>query len=114
MNKSTKKFMSRFLQNKKHNRYGYTVPDKSNPLEVPLYDKSRLIADKNDSESWYEYGILHMEDWSDEAVSGYFDSRKLRIYSQYDCTGKPFTFWLHWHRNPDRSVSFVHQLCVDV
>ena len=114
MNKSTKKFISRFLQNKKRNRYGLIVPDKNNPLEVPIYRKSRYMADKHNYDSCYEYGIEHMEDWSNEAVKGYFDSKRYEVRSLYDCTGEPVTLWLHWHRNPDGSVSFVHNIGRDI
>ena len=84
----------------------------SDPLLRSLGERKRIRWDEN-GEGWREYGIEHMEDWSDEAVSGYFNSCQVVIRSDYDCTGRPFTQWIDWHRNPDGSVSYVHKLALD-
>ena len=86
---------------------------KSDPLLYSMSERPRWRSNDKYGEGLCEYGIKHMEDWSDEAVQGYFDSCRVEIHSDYDCTGELFTAWIHWHRNPDGSVSYVHQLLVD-
>lgn len=86
---------------------------KGDPLRYPLWVKDRIRWD-DDGEGWREYGISdEMGGWSDEELREYFDEHRYVIYSDYDCTGRPFTQWVEWHRNPNGSVSYVHQVGLD-
>lgn len=86
---------------------------KDDPLRLPLWAKDRIRWD-DDGEGWREYGISDaMRSWTDNEVREYFDEHRYVIYSDYDCTGRPFTQWVDWHRNPDGSVSYVHQVGLD-
>lgn len=68
-----------------------------------------------DSESFYEYWLEDgMEDWTDEEIKQYADDMIERIYSPWDCTGKRFTIYIHYHRNPSGLVSFVHYFGIDI
>ena len=67
-----------------------------------------------DDEYWTEYGFLSGTDYSDEEVREIIDEMRYRICSPYDCTGKPFTMWIDWHRNPSGLISFVHRVGLDV
>jgi hypothetical protein len=78
-----------------------------------------------DGEGWRAYGFVTDElaehygtgcdsltdaeiaDWLSEFMA-------VGVRSDYDCSGQSFTQWIHWHRNPNGSVSFVHQMGIDV
>lgn len=68
-------------------------------------------------EGLYEYGFLPEPLWkySDEEIEEYLNEEMwINIYSPYDCTGKLFTQWITFHRNPCGAVSFVHSMGLDV
>ena len=87
-----------------------------------------------DSESWKWYGfILPSEivydfdpeatptewdaylDLTDEEINEWIgENMFVRIFSDYDCTGRPFTTGITWHRNPCGLISYVHRMALDV
>lgn len=79
----------------------------------------RFRADE-DGEGWTLYGFVDFDPEdvalaSDGEIDEWFEENMaIRIYSDYDCTGRPFTHWLDWHRNPDGSISYVHSVGIDV
>lgn len=85
---------------------------------VDRLSKGLLVADRvrydDDGESWREYGFRDFGDATDEEIQAYFNRMQVVILSPYDCTGKPFTNWIDYHRNPCGLVSFVHRLSLDV
>lgn len=81
----------------------------------------------SDGESWRHYGFVLGEefadyydadttfDLTDADINEFFDDSMWESISEgWDCTGKPFTNSIHWHRNPDGSISFVHYMSIDV
>lgn len=95
----------------------------NSPAKLPsLMDRNRYRCDEDDYESVTEYGFLPekyfgrtISDWCDEAIDEWInDNMRLTICSPYDCTGKEFTRWITWHRNPCGRISFVHRLGLDV
>lgn len=83
-------------------------------LAKSAMDGTRIYYDEGDGEYWTEYGFLHGTDYSDDEVREIIDDMRYRIYSPYDCTGKPFTMWIDWHRNPTGLISYVHRVGLDV
>lgn len=83
------------------------VPPKS------LQDDWHVLYDE-DGEGWKEYGFFEAEDMTDEEINEYVEAMRVEIHSPYDCTGKAFTMWIDWHRNPCGWISVVHRLCLDV
>ena len=82
---------------------------------APLWDEDRSVADGD--EAYIDFGFLPegSSDWSDEDIVDYLDDGyRMTIRSPYDCTGRPFTRWFHWHRNPCGRVSFTHHVGIDV
>lgn len=79
----------------------------------PLWQKSRVYCGPDDYESYREYGFLGV-DMTDEEINEAVNEMWIHIYSQYDCTGKPFTQWIDTHANPSGFVSFVHSIGIDV
>lgn len=79
----------------------------------------RFMAD-DDGEGWKLYGFVDFDPEdvalaSDGEIDEWFrDNMEIRIYSDYDCTGRSFTRWIDWHRNPDGSISYVHSVGIDV
>lgn len=87
----------------------------------------RFRADE-DGEGWRLYGFVMGEEFSDwydlaettddltdEDIDEWFEGHMaIRIHSDYDCTGRAYTQWIDWHRNPDGSISYVHQVGLDV
>lgn len=70
-------------------------------------------------DSWdcmVQYGFFNGADMDDDDVREYIDDN-IRIrppYSPYDCTGRPFTMYINWHRNPTGLISFVNHIGLDV
>lgn len=80
-----------------------------------LLDEARIHCGPEDYDSFVKYGFIKgSESWTDEDIEEWVRETWLRIYSPYDCTGKCFTYDIHWHRNPNGVVSYVHQMGVDV
>lgn len=50
-----------------------------------------------------------------EDIDEYFNDMRVDLpYYDYDCSGRQFTSYLHWHINPCGLVSMVHHLCLDI
>lgn len=82
---------------------------------ISLQVESRIGYDEKDYESFREYGFLKgSENWDDEDIKEWVDSEWMDIRSPYDCTGKVFTAYIGWHRNPNGIISFVHCKAIDV
>ena len=80
----------------------------------PTLTEEARVHYSYDDEYWTEYGFLHGTDYSDDEVREIIEDMRYRIYSPYDCTGKPFTMWIDWHRNPTGLISFIHRVGLDV
>lgn len=84
------------------------------PIE-PLWDVPRR---RYDEESYLEYGFYQgMEEMTDAEINEFFnESVAICIpgWMDWDCTGRPFTVWLHWKRNPNGDVSFIHRVGYDI
>lgn len=79
-----------------------------------LTEHDVVVVDRGDQESWYHIGIMDPESDTDAEIQEYFDGMVVEIHSAYDCTGRPFTRYIHWHRNPNGMVSYVHAMTLDV
>lgn len=80
-----------------------------------------------EDEGWKSYGFVLGEqfaDWydvettndlTDDEITEWFDGN-MRVIddSPYDCTGRVFTRYIHWHRNPDGAISYVHAVAMNV
>lgn len=107
--------------------YGrYVLRDK---LEHSMSDGTmwQRFREDADGEGWRTYGFVMGEEFADyydvettfeltdADISRFFrDHMAITINSCYDCTGKPFTRYIDWHRNPDGAISFVHSVALDV
>lgn len=78
----------------------------------PLIEHGRVHEDSWDS--WYEYGFMPPWVETDADADEWCEDNTYRIYSPYDCTGKPHTKWIDWHRNPCGRYSYVHRVALDV
>ena len=58
----------------------------------------RRIVKNPDSEYWYEYAIVPADGWTDADIAKAVKGLYVEINSPYDCTGKPFTVYIHWKR----------------
>ena len=75
------------------------------PLEKPLTEGWRSQIDDEYGEDGTDYRILPVEnpdDWMDEEIEEYImgEVGYPPICSPYDCTGKRFTSWTSWSRQP--------------
>ena len=123
MKKSTKKLIARI--------YKKNAARKQDKLALSLYSRERIRVDA-DGEGWKYYGFILPEDivydydpemgeWdtyldlTEAEVNGWIgDNMFVRLFSDYDCTGKPFTTGITWHRNPCGLISYVHHMALDV
>lgn len=131
MDKRLKKLWSKTMKNRQNGKYGI-VCAKDDRIKNSMMHKPRYRADA-DGEGYVEYGFVVPEKMvydnggdtealeesyttiSDAEVSEWFEENVvIRIFSPYDCTGKPFTRFLDWHRNPSGLVSYVHHVEYDV
>ena len=97
---------------KKINRYYI------DPLEKPLTDGWRHQIDEEYGEDGTDYRILPVEnadDWTDEEIEDYIMSEVgyPPINSPYDCTGKRFTAWTSWKKQP-AGIIMIHHWGLDV
>ena len=77
-------------------------------------DPWRRIYREDNPESWYEYTIMpDFEEESDEEMQRSIDELEVHICSPYDCTGKPFTRFVHWKRTK-AGVVIVRHMSIDV
>lgn len=81
----------------------------------PITEVSRYYYDREDYDSSFcEFWLEDLQGWTDEDIKEYVEDMWERINSPYDCTGKRFTIYIHWHRNPCGLVSFVHYMGIDL
>ena len=110
MKKYSKEWCFRKVMRKIHNQ---GMARKIKPLSM----ESRCYFNDDDYESFTEYGFLpmHLEEYSDAEIEAWIDEEMvMEIRSPYDCTGKQFTKWIDWHRNPSGMISFIHRIGIDV
>ena len=129
MNKRVKRMLRRVYKDLKRVN-GRLVRDEDNRLSFGLLEDDRVCLD-DDGESWRVYGYIKPSDilyylgrhaiWenyislTDDDIREFVDEcMTVRIYADYDCTGRPFTRWIDWHRNPCGLISYVHAMAVDV
>lgn len=90
----------------------------SAPRPVPsLLDAPHTYCSDDDWESYIEFGFLpdYTRTYSDEEVEDWIDDRmRMVINSPYDCTGKLFSAWIDWRRNPTGLISYRHCIGIDV
>ena len=116
--------MKKRTQRQIMNRILKKAYNQGEPQEVrPLTVEGRVHCDDDDYESYTEYGFLSFSSgkpldgnkYTDEEIREFIDdSMVMRIYSPYDCTGKLFTVWIEWHRNPSGLISYRHRVGLDV
>lgn len=88
------------------------------PLEKPLTERWRGIMDDECGEFGYDYRIFPTEnpdDWTDDDIEEYIrcEVGYPPINSPYDCTGRRFTMWTNWSRQPI-GIVMVHRWGLDV
>lgn len=88
------------------------------PLEKPLTDGWRSQIDAENGEDGKDYRILVVEnpdDWKDEDIEEYIMDNVgyPPINSPYDCTGKRFTAWTSWSKQPV-GIVMIHSWGLDV
>lgn len=83
---------------------------------LPLWECPHTICKSEDY--IVEFGFASFEGMSDEEIQEEFEANWMHhIYSDYDCTGRLFTWAFHWKRNPNMGegvVSYVHKMSVDI
>ena len=82
-------------------------------LQHSLLQEERYHIDPNDDEAFVEYGFLG-RDLTDEECVKIVREMEVHNYSMYDCSGKPCTFHINWHRNPSGLISYQHWKVLDV
>ena len=85
--------------------------------DAPLTDAPRSFYDPvNPDDGWVQYGYFDGTNKTDVDVREYIDEyiRVRPPYSAYDCTGRPFTAWIDWHRNPCGLISYINHMRLDV
>lgn len=96
----------------KHEFGGRTAPTVRGLTERP---RRRYEDADGYGEYWTEYGFFNGAGMSDDDIREYIDENiRVRIYSPYDCTGQPFTRFVHWHKNPTGLVSYINYMALDV
>ena len=87
------------------------------PLEKPLYEGWRTVCHDEYGEDGYDYRILPVNpaDWTDDEIEEYImcEVGYPPINSPYDCTGKRFTAWTSWSRQPI-GIVMIHSWGLDV
>lgn len=88
------------------------------PLEKPLTEEWRGQIDEEYGEDGKDYRILPVsdpDDWTDEEIEEYImdEVGYPPICSPYDCTGKRFTAWTSWSRQPI-GIVMIHCWGLDV
>ena len=81
-------------------------------LAISIQEEWRTLY-STDGESWTEYVIFEDCGESDDEIREYVASLERHIYSPYDCTGTPFTRWIHWRRVP-AGIVVIHALSLDI
>lgn len=81
---------------------------------LSLRDKERVYQKEDDYEAWTEYGFFEADKMTDEEIQECINDMWITVNSPYDCTGKEFTMWITWHRNPCGLISVIHRKGLDV
>lgn len=82
-----------------------------------LMDEERIGNATEDGEYFSLFGFIpeKFNKYSDEEIQELLDEcMREEIRSPYDCTGKRFTMWIDFHRNPCGRISYVHRMGIDV
>lgn len=88
--------------------------DRLHSLRASWRNPEWKIYYSDDSEYWSEAVILPDDGVTDdETVNEFVRDIEVTINSSYDCTGKPYTCWVHWSRQP-AGIVIVHRLGLDV
>lgn len=103
---------------KKETRYFHELivrNPKAKKLES-LSVQSRIRHESEDDPDYVEYGFAegNFTGWTEEEVQEYVDRFRYEVRSPYDCTGKPFTTYIHGHVNPDGRLSICHYVGSDI
>ena len=115
--------MRKMTETQKLHRLLKKIYRQGKPAEHPsLMDCDRYHCGEDDFETCIEYGFLpeklygkNSSECLDETIDEWINDYIWRtINSPYDCTGKLFTRWISWHRNPCGRISFVHHLGIDI
>ena len=53
-----------------------------------------------DWDSWKNYAVFADHGFTDAEIESILEDEWIEIHSAYDCTGKPFTHYVHWQRTP--------------
>ena len=107
VNDTAKMMIDRWLTKKSNNK---RMP---RPIKS-LQDDWHIRCDDEDGTNWTEYGFFEAEGLTDEEIQEYVDGMREEIHSLYDCTGREFTLWIEWHRNPCGWISVIHRKGLDV
>lgn len=68
----------------------------------------------NNGDFVYQYNVESTDQLTDDEIDEWFDRcMAAHINSPYDCTGRLFTFYIDWHRNPCGAISYVHRMVYD-
>lgn len=82
-----------------------------------LMDEERAGDFNESGENFSLFGFLpeKFSKYSDDEIRELLDENmREEIRSPYDCTGKRFTMWIDFHRNPCGRISYVHRMGIDV
>lgn len=88
------------------------IDRQSGQIKAPLYacDRTRYT----DWDSRKDYGFFVGTGWTDDEIREEIEAMTIRVNSPYDCTGRPFTITINWHRNPSGLISYVHWIGYDI
>lgn len=103
MSKRQVKAIKKWFRDRVHN-----LPDR---LADPIWAETRYLWD-SDGYGVTEYGILW--DMTDEEIEDWRADHWRYGSVIYDCTGELCTRHMHFHRNPEGVVSYIHYMVVDV
>lgn len=128
-----KKAFKRLLKDQKRVGGSRVMQDAEDRLRMGLMSCDKVCME-DDGESWKVYGFIKPNDilyyfdnpndlgaWerymsltNDDIHEFVNDCMVVNIFSDYDCTGRSFTRYVHWHRNPCGLISYVHAMTIDV
>ena len=79
----------------------------------PYAWRTHVVSDAWDS-SWYRYTIvIDSGQLTDAQIDERIESLRMSTGSCFDCTGRPFTIYLHWKRTP-AGIAIIHHIGIDV
>lgn len=77
-------------------------------------DPWRRVWNNDDCwESWREYTIMPDCGWSDTDIQHSVDELEVTTGSAYDCSGKPFSRFIHWKRTK-AGIVIVRHMSIDI